>query len=78
MQWIRDKLANWWNGRVVFVEFDNDPESSLVILPTWHTEYHWTAIVARACVKFYLAQWQFVWSTIIGLIGLWAAIAALK
>lgn len=59
-------------------DFENDLGNSVVIMPIIYTEYHWSAKIARAIVGFYLHHWQWVWSTAIGVIGLYVAIIALK
>jgi len=59
------------------MEFDNDPDSSVVILPGFYTEYHWTARIARALVGFYKRNWQFLWTTVIALVAAYIGYLAL-
>lgn len=72
------KVRHWYEGTSKTEEFDNDPNSMYVIGPRFYTEYHWTARVARAVVSFYLKHWQWVWSTVLTLAGLWLAVLALR
>lgn len=74
LKWIRQ----WYNGKTTMLEFENDPNSRVVVLPAWITTYHWTARIARSLVKFYLQNWQFVWGTAIGLIGVIIGLLSLK
>lgn len=39
---------------------------------------HWTAKAVRVLAEFYLAHWQWIWGTAIGVASLWVAVAALK
>lgn len=68
MKWFKD----WYNGKLVI------PANHGLLVFGPHFEYHWTARIARAVVAFYLRKYEWIWSTLIGLAGLWAAIAALK
>lgn len=72
------RIKRWYNGESKMQEFDNAPDSSIVIMPYFYTEYHWSAKIARAIVGFYLRHWQWVWSTIIAVLGLYVAVLALK
>jgi hypothetical protein len=71
-------IKRWYDGESKMQEFDNDPESSLFMMPHFYTEYHWSAKIARSIAGFYLQHWQWVWSAIIGVIGLYVATLALK
>lgn len=73
-----ERFKRWYNGETKIREFDNDPNSSIVILPAVYTDYHWSAKVARSLVAFYLKHWQWLWGTAIALAGLWVAILSLK
>lgn len=72
------RIKRWYDGESKIQEFENDPDSSIVIMPLLYTEYHWSAKIARAIVGFYLRHWQWVWSTIIAILGLYVAVLALK
>lgn len=66
---LKKRIADWWNG-----EF-RVWESPGVI--GYHTERHWTSEIAHKIVDFYLAHWQWVWGTVIAVIGLLIAWRAL-
>ena len=72
------RIKRWYDGESKMHVFDNDPDSSCVILPYVYTQYHWSAKIARAIVGFYFRHWQWVWSTIIAVLGLYVAVLALK
>ena len=65
------RIKQWYDAESKVHEFENDPNSSLVFMPSSYTEYHWSAKVARAIVSFYLRHWQWVWGTTIALVGLY-------
>lgn len=67
------QVRRWYHGKTMAVE--NDP-SSLVVFHGFHTERHWTALCARALVEFYLAHWKWLWSTMIAVAGVAAAVYA--
>lgn len=60
------------------VEFANDPDSCIIILPAVYTEYHWTARAAHALVQFYLKNWQWVRTMIVAIAGVLVGLRALK
>lgn len=71
-------IQRWYNGESKILDFENEYDSSTIIMPFIYTEYHWSAKIARAIVSFYLRHWQWIWSTIMTGIGLYVAIIALK
>lgn len=71
------RIQRWYNGESKIQEFEND-DPSIIIIPFIYTEYHWSAKIARTIVGFYLRNWQWIWSTIMTVIGLYVAILALK
>jgi hypothetical protein len=73
-----EKVRRWYSGNSVVETFENDPSSTIFIAPMVYTDYHWTAKLARALVGFYLRHWQWVWSTVLTLAGLWLAVLALR
>lgn len=75
---MKKLLQRWYHGKTEMLEFDNDPNSGVVIFPGFVTTYHWTARWARNAVKFYFAHWQFIWGTALGLASLWVGILSLK
>ena len=68
MKW----LSEWYNGKLVI------PDNHGLFVFGPHFGYHWTARIARAVVAFYGRKWEWIWSTLIALASLWAAVAALK
>lgn len=68
----------WYDGESKMQEFENGPDSSIAFMPYVYTEYHWSAKIARAIVDFYSRHWQWVWSTIMAVLGLYVAVLALK
>lgn len=55
-------LKRWYEGKFVIMEFANDPDSCIIILPGVRREYHWTARLARSVVRFYILNWQWFWT----------------
>jgi hypothetical protein len=71
-------IKRWYNGTGVIHDGDNDPDSTVFIMPSYSTEYHWSAKMARAMVDFYIRNWQWVWGTVIGAVGLYLTALSLK
>ncbi|MCY0388402.1 hypothetical protein OVY01_14410 [Robbsia sp. Bb-Pol-6] len=78
MKKMWQRARGWYEGEGKATLYDNDPDSGVFIMPSFHTEYHWTATVARSLVNFYGLNWQFMCSTIIALVGIYLAYRALK
>lgn len=72
-----NKIIEWYNGKDVITKYDNEGHS-VIIMPSIHTEYHWTAKCAREVVKFYLNHWQWVIGTVLAIAGLYVAILQLR
>jgi hypothetical protein len=72
------RIKRWYEGETKLLEFENDPNSSVFIMPSFYTKYHWSAMIARIVIGFYLRHWQWVWSTIIAVLGLYVAVLTLK
>lgn len=72
------RIKRWYEGETKLHEFENDPNSSVLIMPLVYVEHHWSAKIARAVVGFYLRHWQWLWSTMIAVVGLYFAALALK
>ena len=72
------RIKSWYSGQEKLVEFENDPRSSIVIMPSVHIEYHWSAKIVRAVATFYMKHWQWVWTTAIAVVAVYVAIRALK
>jgi hypothetical protein len=64
------KIKYWYQGETKLEEFENDPNSFVVIMPRIYTECHWTAKIARLLVHFYLEHWKWIWTVVIALSGL--------
>lgn len=75
-----DKISEWYNGKEVITEYDNE-DQSVIILPSIHTEYHWSAKCVRAVIQFFCKHWQWIIGTIvaavIGVLGLYLSFLAL-
>lgn len=71
-------IKRWYSGETKIDDLEVDPELPGFIGPMIYTEYHWSAKIARIIINFYLQNWQWVWSTIIGALGLCTAVFALK
>lgn len=63
------KISEWYNGKEVITEYDNE-DQSVIILPSIHTDYHWTAKCARATVKLCFSHWQWIIMFVLAVIGL--------
>ena len=71
-------IRSWYHGKGEIHEFENSPDSSIVIWPIFYKSYHWSARAARAPVAFYLRNWQWVWTAAIGILGLYVAVQVRK
>lgn len=72
---VRERLAGWWQGK--WVEFDRDPDDSLVIIPNGYYKRPWIAAPAEAMLRWTVRNgWQIV-GTLISLVGLYLAWKAL-
>lgn len=65
------RIKGWYNGTTR--PYENEPGSPIMILG-FNTDYHWTALVVRAIVQFYLAHWKWVWTTMIAVAALFASL----
>lgn len=72
------RFNRWYKGKTMIEEFDNDPTSYIIVHPLIYTKRHWTAMVARTLITFYLKHWQWLWATAIGSASLWVAILSMK
>jgi hypothetical protein len=68
------RIRAWYDGTHKTIEHNNDPSSGVWFMPTFVTEYHWTARVAHALVDFYLRHWQWLWTTVIAVGGLMVSV----
>jgi hypothetical protein len=71
-------IGRWYQRKSEIHEFENSPDNSICIWPSFYIDYHWSARGARTLVAFYLQNWQSVWGTTIGLLNLYFAVLALK
>ena len=72
---LSDIVKRWYQGK--FTPHENDPDAPVIFLG-WTYERHWTAKTVRVLVEFYLAHWQWLIGTVIGVLSLWVAVLALK
>lgn len=69
------RIKKWYNGETKSTGFEEG--NGYVVFPIWFTEYHWTAKALRSSVSFYLKHWQWVWGTVLAVIGLFASISSI-
>ncbi len=74
---FRQKFAVWYRGTYIPPP-ENDPNSSVVFIGFGFYVQPPLARVIGAIAKFYSLHWQWVWSTILAIIGLYVAVLALK
>jgi hypothetical protein len=74
---IAERIANWYRGKYIPPPAD-DPDSLIVIISPGHYEQPFLARLIGAVWGFYARHWQWVWSTIIGVVALYLAALALK
>jgi hypothetical protein len=72
------RVRNWYNGTPVTIQFDNDPNGSILFGPIFRTDYHWTARVAHVLVDFYLRHWKWLWTTFLAIAALIVSMLALR
>ena len=60
-------VRSWYDGRPT--PYDNPPGSSVVLLGVSY-QRHWSALVARALVAFWLRHWQWIMGTMIAVAGI--------
>jgi hypothetical protein len=65
---ISSHIKTWYNGK--FVSYQNDADSDLIFIVGGYHKRHWSAIVARCFVAFYLRHWKWIWSSIIAALAL--------
>ena len=70
-------VRRWYEGEGKTTVYETDPDSGIVFMPSFHTEYHWTARTLHALVNFYGRNWQFLWGAALTVIGLYLAYLAL-
>lgn len=63
-------VKNWYSGTLKIHEFENNPDSMLVFLPSQRTEYHWSAKIARTVVGFLLKEWKWLAGLALAIAGL--------
>ncbi len=55
------KIKCWWKGEEYYIEG---------VFPGVRYRRHWSSKMAHIIVDFYLANWKWLWTTIIAIIGL--------
>ncbi len=71
------RILRWYQG-VYVPPPKNEPGSGIVFIGVGFYIQPPLARFIRESIVFYLKHWQWVWSTIIALLSLWAAVLALK
>jgi len=71
---FQTRVRGWYEGKMV--PHENAPNSEVFL--GWSHEHHWTAKCARVLIRFYLANWQWLFGTLIGALSLWVAVLALR
>lgn len=74
---IRNKVAAWYRGTYVPPP-ENVPNSGVVFIGLGFYVQPRLARYIGAGIRFYFRHWQWVWSTLITVAGLYIAIRALK
>ena len=74
---ITECVANWYRGKFIPPP-PNDPNDSIIIISPGYYEQPLLAKSIGAAWAFYVKHWQWVWSTVIALVGLYLAVLALK
>jgi hypothetical protein len=70
------KLAEWHRGEYVPLDREDDER-----FPVLSGGYYIQPPLARAIdalIRFYLIHWQWIWTTLIALVGLYLAVLSLK
>lgn len=74
---VKHRIAQWYQGTYVPPP-KNDPNSSIVFVGLGFYLQPPLARILLAVANFYRNNWQWIWSTLIALLSLWAAVLALK
>lgn len=74
---VRHKLRVWYRGTYVPPP-DNDPNSHVVFIGCSIYVQPRLARFMGAVIAFYFRHWQWVWSTVLGIAGLYVAVLTLK
>lgn len=69
-----ERVRRWYDGTPKLREYENEPNSMLVFMPTPYVERHWTAQVAHVVADFCRRHWHFVVGTVLALVGIWLAL----
>ena len=64
------RVSDWWHGEF---KVRNDPN-----VISLQTERHWTSEIAHTIANFYLTHWQWVWGTVLAVVGVWIAWMGLR
>jgi hypothetical protein len=68
---IREKLQHWYEGTYI-----PEPPSSPFTMGGYRR--HWSSKLFHSVKAFYLANWQWIWTTSIAFIALHIAVLALR
>ena len=66
---LKEKIIFWWEGQLQeesLEEIFSDP-------PVDTYKHHWSAVIARVLVTFYLKHWKWFWGFCLSLVGLYIA-----
>ena len=66
---LKDIFSGWWEGKLQEKSLDEIFDDSAVDMYS----RHWTAVVARALVTFYLLEWKWLWVFALSALGLYFA-----
>lgn len=65
---ILEKIKKWYSGTTEIDEPIITPDITYISAP--YTTYHWSAVIVRAVVNFYLKHWQWVWVIVVAILTL--------
>lgn len=68
-------IKRWYNGSEKITKGESGTD--YVFMPAPYTDFHWSALIARAFVNFYLKYWQWVWATTVAVFGIYVAYLAI-
>jgi hypothetical protein len=65
LQKWRVKIRAWYTGKYVSHEYD--PNSALVFIGGGNYRRHWTALLTRELVSFWLKYWQWIIGVVVAI-----------
>ena len=66
-------IQKWYQGTSRLETFDKLQRDNVVVVPILITEYHWTAKIFRAIVKFFSQHWKWFFGFAATVSGLYLA-----